>query len=81
MLLTEHYSGDQIQSNQMGGACSTYEGWERRIRGFGGVIYGDHVEDVGVGGRIILKFVLKKSIGRTWTGLIWLRSRTGGRLV
>jgi hypothetical protein len=32
----------------------------------------------GVNGNIILKWVLKKERGRTWTGLIWLRIRTGG---
>jgi hypothetical protein len=76
VLLTKYYSGDQIQSNGMGGACSTYEVDEGRIRGFGGVTWGkrDHVEDLGVDGRIILEFVLKISVGRAWSGLIWLRS-------
>jgi len=34
-----HYricSGDQIEKNEMGGACGTYAGEERRIQGFGG---------------------------------------------
>ena len=25
-----------IEKNEMGGACSVYGGWERRIQGFGG---------------------------------------------
>ena len=29
-------SGDQIETNEMGGACSTYGGKERCIQGFGG---------------------------------------------
>jgi hypothetical protein len=29
------FSGDQIKSNEMGGACSAYGG-VRRVRGFGG---------------------------------------------
>jgi len=33
---TKYYSGDQIEKNEMGGACSTYGGEERRIQGFGG---------------------------------------------
>jgi hypothetical protein len=34
----------------------------------------DHLEDVDVDGRIILK----KWDGEAWTGLIWLRIGTGG---
>jgi hypothetical protein len=26
VFLTKYYSGDQIEKNEMGGACSTYEG-------------------------------------------------------
>jgi hypothetical protein len=32
--LTEYYSGDQIEQNEMGGECSIYG--ERSIQGFGG---------------------------------------------
>ena len=39
----------------------------------------DHFEDLGVN-RIILKWVLKKQVGRAWTGLIWLRRGTDGGL-
>ena len=34
--LTQYCSGDKIEKNEMGGACSTYGGGERRIHGFGG---------------------------------------------
>ena len=37
----------------------------------------DHLEDLGIAERIILESILKKKkVGRTWTGLIWLRTGT-----
>ena len=38
MICTHHKysSSDQIEKNDMGGACSTYGGEERCIQGFGG---------------------------------------------
>jgi hypothetical protein len=40
----------------------------------------DHLENPGVDGRIILKWILKKYAGRAWTGLNWLMLETSGRL-
>jgi hypothetical protein len=34
--ITKYYSGNQIEKNEMGGACSTYGGKERYIQDFGG---------------------------------------------
>jgi len=34
---------------------------------------GDHLEDLRVDGRVILKLILKKYDGRAWTGFNWLR--------
>jgi len=36
------------------------------------------MEDLGVDGRIILKWILNESVGRAWSGLFWLRLGTGG---
>jgi len=33
----------------------------------------DRLKDLGVGGRIILKWILNKWDDEAWTGLIWLR--------
>jgi hypothetical protein len=35
-IFSTHPSGDQIEKNEMGRACSAYGGEEKRIQGFGG---------------------------------------------
>jgi hypothetical protein len=35
----------------------------------------DHLGDLGIGGRIILKWTLRKQGVRVWTGLNWLSDR------
>jgi hypothetical protein len=37
-------------------------------------------EDLDVGERIILKWILEKQDGVVWTGFIWLRTGTSGGL-
>ena len=57
MIRTKHCLGDQIEKNEMGGVFITYGGEERCIEGFGGgnLRERDHLEDLSVGWRIILK--------------------------
>jgi hypothetical protein len=38
----------------------------------------DHLKHLRVDWRIILKWVFKKSVGRAYTGLIWLRIGASG---
>jgi len=38
----------------------------------------EHLEDPGVDGRIILRWIFRTWDVGVWTGLIWLRIGTGG---
>jgi hypothetical protein len=42
---------------------------------------GDHLKDLGVDGRIILKWTCERLDGEAWTGSMWLRIGTGGGLL
>ena len=61
----------------MGGACSKYgERCERVL--VGNLRETGHLEDPGVDGRIILRWVFRNWDVEAWAGLIWLRIGTGG---
>jgi hypothetical protein len=59
--ITKYYSGHQIKTNDVGGTCGTYE--EERFTH--GIVGGDlrernHLEDLGVDGRITLQWIFKQ---------------------
>jgi len=41
----------------------------------------DILEDLGVDGRILLKWIFRKYVGASWAGLIWLSRGTCGELL
>jgi hypothetical protein len=40
ICISPYCLGDQVEKNEMGGACSKYGGEKRCIQGFGGKIWG-----------------------------------------
>jgi len=67
----------------MGGACSAYGCRREAYTGFwwGNLRERDHLGDLGVDGRIILRWILRKWDVGVWTGSSWLRVGTGGGLL
>jgi hypothetical protein len=50
---------DEVKEDGMGGACSNHMGEKELIQGFGRKVRKDHYEDLDVGGKIILIWILK----------------------
>jgi hypothetical protein len=62
----------------MGRTGSTCEGEVHTVLWWVNLKEGDHSEDLGVDGKIMLKRIFKKQDGVVWSGLTWLRIGTGG---
>ena len=72
--------------------CSRVMRWTGDVAGMGrgevctGFWWGnlrerDHIEDPGVDGKEVLKWIFRKWDGLIWTRMIWLRIGTGGGLL
>jgi hypothetical protein len=60
----------------MGDRTTAYRVWWGNLRG------SDRMEDPGIDGKIILKWIFKVGLGGgACTGLTWLRTRTGDELL
>jgi hypothetical protein len=65
----------------VGGACNTYGGREEVYTGFwwGNLSEREYLEDPGVDGKIIFRWIFRKWDVVAWTGSMWLRTGTDGR--
>jgi hypothetical protein len=63
------FSGDKFEKNEMEWACSANGREERRSQRFG---WGNRLEEAGIDGRKILRWIFRK-----WDVVVWLRIETG----
>ena len=63
----------------MGRMCGTYgEGAVRTGFQWGDLMERNHFEDLGLDGRIILKWIFEKWDGEAWSRFLWIRTGKGG---
>ena len=69
--------------DEMSEACSTYGREKKYIQGFWwrNLKDGDHVVPLGIDGKTILKWIIKKLDEVLWIALMWLVTGTNGLLV
>jgi hypothetical protein len=65
-----------MDKNEIGGACSTYRGEVYSRFWWGNLRERDHLEDPGINGIIILRWIFGKWNVEAWTGSVWLRIGT-----
>ena len=71
-LTNQNSIPEEIKSRLKSGRGEVYTGfWWGNLR------EGDHLEDPGVDGRIILRWIFRKWDVGAWTGSSWLRIGTG----
>jgi len=76
---TQYCLDDQIEKNDMAGACRAYGGGERCSRIWWGIVRErDHLGNPGIDERIISRWIFSKWNVGSWTESIWLRIATGG---
>jgi len=77
---TQYCLEDQIEKNDMGGACRAYGGGEGCSRvWWGNVRERDGLGNPGIDGRIILRWIFSKWNVGSWTESNWPRIATGVR--
>jgi hypothetical protein len=54
---------------------------ERCIQSFVRKAWRDHSEDLSIGGKITLEWILREIRWDVWTGFVWLRIGTSGELL